>query len=348
LVLLKALAKSPEERFQTAEDFVRAIQLAIPEHDIDKKTSAPSAAATQRMTSEEENNTEGQSNPNRMTLATRRSTGMLSREAMSSRVSMPLIAGIAAMTLVGMIILVVMTRTNTNNEPPPLAATSLPTHINTSAPTNSPVPSPSFTATVEISSIPSFKDDFVGQLAEGWTWLAENPEKWSLSAVNGSLQIIASDASFDGPALPPNILVRKPPPGDFEITTSLQFSPTSDFQIAGLVIFQDQGNVLQFGRGFCDLADLCVGDGIYFDNFENGSIQGNSFHTPFHESVTYLRLRRNGSTYTSFYSKDGENWIMLGEFTREFSQVQVGVMAAQAEKPSPATFDFFTMIPLSP
>ena len=115
-----------------------------------------------------------------------------------------------------------------------------------------------------------------------------------------------------------------------------------------MIIFQDQGNVLQFGRAFCDVADLCIGDGVYFDSFENGSIAENSYKTAFHGSVIYLRLRRIGNTYTGYYSEDGENWLTLGEHTQEFSQVRVGLMAAQAPQPIPATFDFFTMNALSP
>jgi serine/threonine protein kinase len=347
LILLKALAKSPEDRFQFAEDFVHAIQLAIPEQDIAEKTSAAPTALTRSIFPDEGTNTELKSVSNEESGSSPRATGMINTEAKPSRFRLWVIAGSGALALVALIIFLGMNRSPANNLPPPIA-TTVPTLINTSEPTTTSVPLPSSTATVEIFSGTGFKDDFVGQLADGWTWLAEDPEKWSLSAVPGSLQIIASDASFDGPALPPNILVRDPPSGDFEITTSLRFAPTSNYQFAGLVVFQDQGNVLQFGRAFCDLADLCVGDGVYFDNFENGSIGENSYKTAFHGSVTYLRLRRIGNTYTGYYSEDGENWLMLGEYTQDFSQVRLGLMAAQAEKPIPATFDFFTISPLSP
>jgi len=115
-----------------------------------------------------------------------------------------------------------------------------------------------------------------------------------------------------------------------------------------LVIFQDSKNVLQFGHAFCDVVNACVGDGVYFDNFENGSVTGANYAAPFQGELIYLRLQRQGNTYTGYYSEDGENWIMTGEHTREFSQVQVGLVAAQAETPIPATFDFFAMSTLSP
>jgi serine/threonine protein kinase len=348
LVLLKALAKSPEDRFQTAEDFVRAIRLAIPAREIDEPAAASSNEPTLRVSSEAENTAAARSipalptSPGQAGAASRRPAGRTVEDSKARGFPVWAGAGIGGIVLLALILFFVMNRPNANNELPPIA-TGLPTL--TSAPINSPVPSPlpASTATLEIASGVGFKDDFVGQLAEGWTWLYEDPKKWSLSAVDGSLQILASDASFDGPYTPLNILLRDAPTGDFEVTTSVQFTPTSDFQFAGMVVFQDSKNVLQFGRAFCDVVNACVGDGVYFDSFENGSISGSNNAAPFHGELIYLRLQRQGNTYTGYYSEDGENWIMTGEHTREFSQVQVGLVAAQAETPIPAIFDFFTM-----
>jgi beta-xylosidase len=111
-------------------------------------------------------------------------------------------------------------------------------------------------------------------------------------------------------------------------------------------VFQDKANVLQFGHGFCDLADSCIGDGIYFDNFDGGFIIDNRKAT-FDGSEVYLRLERAGITYTAYYSEDGENWITLGEFTRDFSQVRVGLIAAQAPQDIRAEFDYFAMTGLN-
>ena len=126
----------------------------------------------------------------------------------------------------------------------------------------------------------------------------------------------------------------------------MNFAPTSNFQFAGLVVFQDKANVLQYGRAFCDLADTCSGGGIYFDNFENGSITGSSSMIATEIPAIHLRLRRLGTTYTAYYSEDGENWILLGEHIRDPVQPRVGLMAAQAAEQIPAAFDYFMLTSL--
>jgi beta-xylosidase len=225
----------------------------------------------------------------------------------------------------------------------PATPTSIILRTEAAEPVTLPTSRPTFTAEPEPAVAPGFKDDFEQQLAEGWTWLAEDPARWSISETPGWLQILASDASFDGPSFPTNVLVREPPAGDFEAITLVRFDPASNFQFAGLVVFQDKGNVLQFVHGFCDLPETCVGKGIYFDNFEGGYIVANH-KVAISNSEIYLRIRRVGNTYIGSYSEDGENWITVGEHAREFSKVQIGLLADQSSTAIPALFDFFHLI----
>jgi branched-chain amino acid transport system substrate-binding protein len=349
LVLLKALAKNPEDRYQSAEDFVHAVQRAIPEGASANKTfsqeSMPDLATmvAPPLSPHEQNITDVQPAPHSKTAQSQipiESRTVVADSPMPRRFPIWAVVGIGAIALAGVLISVVIGMLNATNTPE-----SNPTSfvVNTAVPTNSPVPSPTSAPSVEILSGEIFRDDFEGQLADGWTWLAEDPSKWSLSEVAGALQIIASDASFDGPNLPPNILLREAPAGDFEITTSLRFTPTSNYQFAGLILFQDEGNVLQFGRAFCDLPNACIGDGVYMDNIENGSFVGSNYQTPFRGTVIYLRLQRAGNTYSGYVSEDGEEWTKTGEHVRDFSQIRVGLLAAQAPTEIPAVFDYFTI-----
>jgi len=360
LVLLKALAKNPEDRYQKAEDFVQAIQKAIPEglsaDVIVSQGSVPEVATAIAPT----NSVSGpkirelQSPPSSKTAQSQEpieSRAAIKGSPPSNRFLVWAAAGIGILVLLGAIAAIGIRRLRTNNavENTPESNTTAPV-IHTSSPTNSPVPfsAPTTPPPTEITLGETFRDDFDGQFAEGWTWLAEDPAKWSLTAVDGSLQILASDSSLDGPALPYNILVRNAPAGDFEITTSLQFAPTSNYQVAGLIVFQDQSNALQFGRAFCDLPEACVGDGIYFDNYENGSITGSNYRTSYRGEVLYLRLQRTGNVYSGYFSENGEQWTKIGEHVRDFSQVRVGLIAAQAPTPIPALFDYFTVNALGP
>jgi serine/threonine protein kinase len=347
LVLLKALAKNPEDRYQTAEDFVQAIQKTIPEGvSGDRMVSQESVPeiATVMAPAGSVSREKIRGAQSQVPIESRAAT---QESQTSNRFLIWGAIGIGILVLVGVMAGIGIRMLSTNDTPentPELSNTAI-TVINTSIPTNSPVPSPSSTVRppTEIASAGTFRDDFDSQLAAGWTWLAEDPSKWSLTAESGSLQILASDSSLDGPALPYNILVRDAPTGDFEITTSLRFAPTSNYQVAGLIIFEDRGNALQFGRAFCDLPEACVGDGIYFDNYENGSITGSNYRTAYQGEVLYLRLQRSGNVYSGFFSENGEQWTKLGEHVRDFSQPRVGLIAAQAPTEIAALFDYFTI-----
>lgn len=72
-------------------------------------------------------------------------------------------------------------------------------------------------------------------------------------------------------------MLREAPEGDFEISTLLRFSPQANYQFAGLVVFQDKGNALQFGRGYCNSPEVCLGDGLYFDSWQNGAASETNF-----------------------------------------------------------------------
>ena len=344
LVLLKALAKSPEDRYQSMGDFLQATLKAIPETDVADKTvlqrPAPAASIEETLVAEAQTSLPTPT-VSPQASARRIESGVgTAGSAKPRRFPMWALAGVGALALAAIAIVLVLGMANRGARPT-TAATSAVT--NTTAPINTPVPPPTFVPPIEFLPGESFRDDFDGRLAEGWSWTAEDPAKWSLSEVSGALQIMASNASFDGAGLPANVLLREAPSGDFEITTSLHFAPSSNFQFAGLVVFQGQGNALQFGRAFCGFANTCVGDGIYFDNFENGSIAGDNYQTPFRGSHVYLRLTRVGNTYTGYYSGDGQNWKMTGEHVRDFPQARVGLMAAQAPTEIPAVFDYFTM-----
>ena len=70
---------------------------------------------------------------------------------------------------------------------------------------------------------------------------------WSLTDAPGSLRIILQPGNINADGEPKNFLVRPNTADEFEIETFVQFEPTSNFQFAGLLVYESQGNAMQFG-----------------------------------------------------------------------------------------------------
>lgn len=191
-----------------------------------------------------------------------------------------------------------------------------------------------------------FRDDFDGALTPGWYWMGEDPSAWNLTEAPGSLRIYTERATArEGD--PINFLFRSAPQGDFEITTFLRFEPYSNYQFAGLIIYEKQGSAVQFGRGFaiCASPTLCDGNSLYFNVFASGTEGLDNFaYNPKSRDAAYLRLRRHDNTYTAFYSPDGEQWIETGVHTSRMTPVYAGLISAQGDEgEAAADFDYFTL-----
>ncbi len=172
----------------------------------------------------------------------------------------------------------------------------------------------------------SWREDFDAGINEPWYWVNEVPSEWSIS--EGYLRIYASPYG----ASEQNLLLRPVEAGDFMVMTRVLFEPDTNYQFAGLVIYQDEENFFQLGRAFCDNVDTCVGNGIYFDKVVTGTLQDSNFATQVADlSEAYLRLDRQGFALKAFYSDDGISWTNIGAHMLPvgFQVNGVGVSASQ-------------------
>lgn len=237
------------------------------------------------------------------------------------------------------------TATTVPEEPSPT-----PEPTSTTQPAATPVPTEPTepTATPTIGPVVVFRDDFEGALAGGWSWQNEDPSRWNLTDVPGALRVILQDGGINWSIPARNVLLRQAPTGKFEIATLVHFTPSSNFQIAGLLVYQDESNMLQLGRAFCDGPAACVGNGIYFDSAVSGEGSAQNFSTNVaSQSTAYLKVRREGGTYTGYYSEDGTNWTVIGQHTNPLNPVRVGLIAAQAtQAETTADFEYFTITTL--
>lgn len=185
----------------------------------------------------------------------------------------------------------------------------------------------------------SFRDDFDNELKAGWEWISDDQPHWSLTDKPGYLQFtLWTSYATDR-------LLRPAPEGDFEIVAKIRINPVSNFQQAGLTIYQDQDNVISLVKAFCFLPDkrgLCVGQGIYFDKSYYGATGWSNFPTEIDfTGEVYLKIIRVGDAYTAYYGPDGEDWIEIGTHVANFQSPMIGITAGVSTYAFPASVDFF-------
>jgi predicted amidohydrolase YtcJ len=199
----------------------------------------------------------------------------------------------------------------------------------TPIPTSSPAP------------LAAFQDDFDGSLQPGWTWISGNDALWSLTSQPDFLSMGLATISQ-----PLNLLLRDAGSENFQITTHLFFTPTFNYQFAGLIIYQDDGTRVELGRAYCDRQGVCVGNGIYFDAVEDGQAREENFASETqHTDEAYLRINKAGSLLSAYYSEDGASWFLIGEHEVFMTNPRVGLMAGQSLiSGAIALFDYFTLL----
>lgn len=196
------------------------------------------------------------------------------------------------------------------------------------------------------ASTASWMDDFSStSLDNRWSWIREDPSYWSLTSRSGFLRLTTQQAYSEIN----NLLVQDAPLNDYEIQTRLMFTPTENFQIAGLLVYQDDNNFLTLGRAFCDASiPGCVGNGIYFDHKEDGDLIGSNYAmTTAVPGEAYLKLVRHGMDYTGYVSADGNQWTLVGVHTVTINPTKVGLRVSNqitGDSEIAADFDFFGLI----
>jgi beta-glucosidase len=189
--------------------------------------------------------------------------------------------------------------------------------------------------------VKSVSDNFgSASLGSGWSWVREDPALWSLSEKPGSLVLTAGDGDIaQAGNKAPNILLQSANT-DWTLDTKLTCStaPALPAQNAGLVAWQDDDNFVKlvygasFGRRGLDAGNLMLvteenGHGSNVVNLPlSGIISA--------DQTLYLRLVKQGSRYTAYYSVDGKKYTEAGVATLQLKDIQAGLLACNGEIPA--------------
>jgi len=195
-----------------------------------------------------------------------------------------------------------------------------------------------------------WSDEFSAETLDGrWSWVREDPTHWSLTDRGDFLRITSQQGGLLFAANNArNLLLQDIPTGDFDIETRVLFTPSENFQMAGLLLYQDDDNFLMLGRAYCGVPmPVCVGNGIYFNVEERGVSVGPGMPmSTVSTGEAYLLVARRGDVYTCYVYEDGQEWTLVGQHTASasFRPTKIGLTTCDGDQGAteiPADFDYF-------
>ena len=196
---------------------------------------------------------------------------------------------------------------------------------------------------------PSIIDEFTApNLDSEWYWINEDPTHWSLASQSGWLQVTTQAGEiWQGDNINVrNVLLRKlsDSPSNLEIITKLAFTPTTDWQSAGLVIYNNDDNYVTLFHGYhTDFG----GKSVRFQSEENGIGQQVGIALSSLSPFIYLKIAKTGSSYTGYFSLDNSTWTKVGERINRMNSLSVGLITnngTDISQEAKAAFDYFQLI----
>jgi beta-xylosidase len=182
-------------------------------------------------------------------------------------------------------------------------------------------------------------DDFNSEtLDSAWSWINEDPTHWSLTTNPGFMQIITQNGSLFIPGTYHNLLVKEAPSEDYQITTRVTISPTTEiYQGVYIVVYGDDKNHIRIGRRFAN-----DGNEINFRHMSEGNSIGLNAVSENATSV-YLRITKEGDLYSGFYSINGISYTYIGQTSRALTNPKIGILSENGPSTTeiPSDYDFF-------
>ncbi len=221
-----------------------------------------------------------------------------------------------------------------------------PTLTPTPRPTATPTPTPGPTA-APTPTPASGSDSFSsGTLGSQWSWVREDNTKWSLTAAPGYMRIITQTGDiYQTNANLKNILLQNIS-GNWTITTKATFSakPYQTYQQAGLMVFQDDNNYVKLCRIYLGSGS---GNVFQFGKEIGGTYSDQSSPDNISNTTIYLKITKNGTNYTSYFSADGATYIQVGTVQSvSLNPIKAGVFATNGTQTATALnvdFDYFNI-----
>ena len=177
-------------------------------------------------------------------------------------------------------------------------------------------------------------------LGNQWKWVRENQENWSLEKSPGELVITGNEGAISGTSNNAENILLQSANSNWTIETEVVFSQplSKPGQQGGIMSYQDDDNYVKLvyvnaTKGFMGSSQgielLVEADGSEFSAANLSFGQSNPFRaepTAQKAIIVKLKLVKEGSKYTAYYSTDGKGYKFLGSTEAVLANEKAGLI----------------------
>ncbi|HBE76984.1 MAG TPA: hypothetical protein DDW65_04270, partial [Firmicutes bacterium] len=172
-------------------------------------------------------------------------------------------------------------------------------------------------------------DEFSGStLGSQWSWVREDPTKWSLTNNPGFMTITPQTGDLNTTTNTAKNILLQNAFGDWTMESKLVFSimPHAQYQQGGIIAYQDDNNYLKVDWEYYSANTL---------RFNVISESGGTVTTPFYVTNpavnspynVWFRMVKSANNYSIYYSLDGNTFALIGSTSVTLSNIRAGLIA---------------------
>lgn len=160
-----------------------------------------------------------------------------------------------------------------------------------------------------------FQDDFQGRLAEGWSWVREDPKGWRVTEAGLEMRVQPGNM-WGPPNNARNVLARplpEPAGAELEVSVTVTNQPTEQYEQVNLVWYYDDGHMVKLGQELVDGKLSIVMGREERDQARTIAI------VPLDSFLVEVRFLAEGNRLIGEFRKNGTGeWVRAGECDMPF------------------------------
>lgn len=161
-----------------------------------------------------------------------------------------------------------------------------------------------------------------------WQWLREDPATWSLTSNPGFMTISPRTGDLQTTTNTAKNVLLQDAPGDWTVESKLTFSikPATNYQQGGIIAYMNDDNYIKLAWQNSSSGQFIMQRELNRSASTVATVSSVN-NIVGADNTVWFRIKKEGNTYTGYYSVDGMNFTLIGTTEAALSDVKAGLVA---------------------